>query len=121
MLLAVILGTTAYGWDSIRVASPISKTDRFALHTQPPTGWATAPSTAFNLIQMAPSGLPPGRTQPVEKRAGCHAVQQEWIAMRWGSVGDGRRRPFFLVALALRTHASWAHGTGRLVRRSRQR
>src|SRR6266496_42112 len=59
MLLAVILGTTAYGWDSIRVASPISKTDRFALHTQPPTGWATAPSTAFNLIQMAPSGLPP--------------------------------------------------------------
>ena len=50
-------------------------------------------------------GRNPRRPKPGEKRPGYHAHQQERIALRYGSLGDGRRRAFVLALHGLRPGA----------------
>ena len=58
-----------------------------------------------------------GRAEPGERRPRCHAYQQERIALRCGSLGDGRRRPFVLAVHGLRPGAHCPARAGRVGRR----
>ena len=82
------------------------------------TGWARAASGPSTRSGRYALGRDPGRTEPDERRPRDHADQQERIALRYGSLGDGRRRPFVLAVHGLRPGAHCPGRAGRVGRRS---
>src|ERR1700722_11526862 len=71
-------------------------------------GRCDRPSTGSRRNALGRNG---GWAKPGKKWPCCHVDQRERIALRYGSLGDGRRRPLFLAV-----HDLWlgAHRTARV-------